>query len=91
MKNPCGKTVTPEIAYEVWANGDETWKWFVLKKYKTEENTVKDPFARYYCAVQSPMTNGHYDYGDVYATEVKNGNRQIANPLVLTTEQEKST
>lgn len=88
-KNLCGKIVTPETAYEVWANEDESWKWFVLRKYKFEENTAKDPFARYFCAVQSSMTNGRFDMGDVYATQVKDGNHLIANPLVSTTGQEK--
>jgi len=80
-KNPCGKTVTPEHAYEVWASADETWLWFVLKKYKSPESEAKDPFARYSCAVQSPMTNGRFEYGDVYVAEVKNGNHRIVNPL----------
>ena len=86
--NPCAKTVKPEKAYEVWTDASGQWKWFVLKKYKTEENTVKDPYARYFCAVQSPMTNGRFDMGDVYATEVKTGNHRIANPLVPSTGQE---
>ena len=90
MSNPCAKTVKPEAAYEVWTDESGQWLWFVLKKYKTEENTLKDPYARYYCAVQSPMTHGRFEYGDVYATEVKNGNHQIANPLVPSTEQEKT-
>ena len=86
--NPCAKKVTPEHAYEVWASADETWKWFVLKKYKSSESEAKDPYARYYCAVQSPITNGRFEYGDVYAQTVKGANHVIANPLVSSTAQE---
>jgi hypothetical protein len=34
------------------------------------------------------MTNGRFEYGDVYAVEVKNSNHQIANPLVSSTVQD---
>ncbi len=87
--NPCRKKVEPQHAYEVWASADEKWKWFVLKKYTSPESEAKDPYARYYCAVQSPMTNGRFEYGDVYVQTVKNGNHMIANPLVSSTEQER--
>lgn len=87
-KNSCAKRVKPEEAYEVWASADETWKWFVLKKYKSPESEAKDPYARYYCAVQSPITNGRFEYGDVYAHTVKDGNHLIVNPLVSSTVQE---
>jgi hypothetical protein len=87
-KNPYAKRVEPEAAYEVWEDASGKWRWFVLKKYKSPEREAKDPYARYFCAVQSPITNGRFEYGDVYALTVKNGNHRIANPLVSSTVQE---
>ena len=86
-KNPCAKTVTPENAYQVWADASEQWKWFVLRKYQSPEHEALNPYSRWYCAVQSPMTNGRFDYGDVYASNVKGGNHLIANLLVPSTLQ----
>ena len=88
--NPCAKTVKPEKAYEVWSDASGQWKWFVLKKYQTPEHEALNPYSRWHCAVQSPMTNGSFEYGDVYASNVKaSPNHLIQNPLVPTTEQEK--
>ena len=28
-------------------------------------------YARWYCAVKSPMTHGSWEYGDVYVNDVK--------------------
>ncbi len=79
-KNPCAKRVTPENAYEVWQSYNGTWTYFVLKKYQSPEQEAKNPFARWYCKVVSPVVpNG--DYGDVYVFTVKRGTRQIDNPL----------
>jgi hypothetical protein len=77
-KNPCGKTMTPQTAYEVWSNGN--WTYYVLKKYQSPEKEGKNPFARWYCMVTSPVTpNG--EYGDVYVSTVKRGTHTIDNPL----------
>lgn len=66
-KNLCGKTVKPEVAYEVWeANG---WTWKVCKKYKSEEAEKKDPFSRWFCFVSSPQLPGG-EYGDVYKKDI---------------------
>jgi hypothetical protein len=40
-RNPSAKQVTAESAYEAWANADETWMPFVLKKYKSSEGAAK--------------------------------------------------
>ncbi len=80
MKNLCAKRVTPETAYEVWQSYDGTWTYFVLKKHQTPEREAQNPFARWYCMVQSPITPKG-EYGDVYVTTVKNGTHQIDNPL----------
>ena len=79
-KNPHGKRVTPEHAYEVWQSFDGSWTYFVLKKYQSPEKEATNPYARWYCMVQSPITPKG-EYGDVYVNTVKNGTRQIANPL----------
>ena len=46
------------------------WEWRVLKAYKSAKSEAKDPYARWFCAVSSPMTHGGYDWGDVYVKDV---------------------
>lgn len=70
MKNGCGKTREVNAPYEIWVNS-AGWEWRVLKKYKNPESEAKDPYARWFCAVKSPMTHDSYDLGDVYVTEIK--------------------
>lgn len=43
------------------------WTWRVLKAYKADPAT---PYARWLCAVSSPYTQGGYDIGDVYVSDV---------------------
>ncbi len=86
-KNPCSKKQTPETAYEVWEDASGTWRWFVLKKYQSPEHEALNPYSRWHCAVQSPLTHGRFEFGDVYASNVKGGNHFIANPLARMTEQ----
>ncbi len=65
MKNLCAKTVKPENAYEVWAEGG--WTWLVLKKWQADDDK---PYARWFCLVKSPFVpNG--EMGDVYVSEIK--------------------
>lgn len=80
VQNPCSKRVTPEMAYEVWQSFDESWTYFVLKKYQTPENEAKNSYARWYCMVQSPATPKG-EYGDCYVSTVKRGTRRVDNPL----------
>ena len=68
MKNPCGKMRTKDNPYEVWTGGGWTWK--VLKKYKSPEGEAKDPYARWFCFVTSPMCE-YGEMGDVYVREIK--------------------
>jgi hypothetical protein len=74
MKNLCGKTRDISNPYEVWKGqvtigGDVlNMEWRVLKKWQADDNK---PYARYFCAVQSEATFGGFDYGDVYASEIK--------------------
>jgi hypothetical protein len=72
-KNKCGKTVKLKDAYEVWETpgaGLGKWTWYVLKKYQTPENEEKNPYARWFCCVVTPIVpNG--EYGDVYVRDIK--------------------
>lgn len=70
-KNECGKTRPKDNPYEVWKSFDSTWEWRVLKKYQNPEKEAKNPYARWFCAVQSPNTFGSFDMGDVYVSEIK--------------------
>jgi len=67
-KNPCGKTRPVNNPYEIWVAGD--WQWRVLKKWQAPQNEVKNRYARWFCAVKSPMTHGRYDMGDTYMFDI---------------------
>jgi hypothetical protein len=74
-KNLCGKTRKVNEPYEIWVNDHAGWEWRVLKKWQADD---AKPYARWFCAVKSPMTHGSYDMGDTYVTDVKgNGNRKL--------------
>jgi hypothetical protein len=75
MKNECGKTRKIDNPYEVWVVGD--WEWRVLKKYQSPEKEKENPYARWFCAVKSPMTWGNWEYGDVYVKEVKENAERV--------------
>ena len=79
-KNPCAKRMTPETAYEVWQSYNGAWTYFVLKKYQSPEMEAKNPYASWYCMVQSPITPKG-EYGDVYVSTVKQGTSRVDNPL----------
>lgn len=81
-KNPCGRLVSPENAYEVWQTEEGQWTYFVLKKHKSQQREKEDPSARWYVAVQSPaFGEGRFEYGDMTHTDVKRNARQVDNPL----------
>ena len=88
-KNLCAKRVEPKDAYEVYATADFSWIHYVLKKYQSPEAEEKNEYARWFCAVSSPMTFGSLDLGDVYAAEVKRQGHLILNPLQPLREAEK--
>jgi len=69
MKNLCGKTRKTDNAYETWSN-NSGWTWKVLKKYKTDEASLKDPYSRWFCHVSSPYCP-EGELGDVYVSEIK--------------------
>lgn len=72
VKNPCGKAIAisraKTDAYEVWQAGE--WTWYVLKKYQNPTQEAKNPYARWFCFVTSPLCP-RGEAGDVYAAEVK--------------------
>jgi hypothetical protein len=79
-KNLCAKRVTPEEAYEVWQSFDGLYTYFILKKYQSPEKEAQNPFARWLVFVKSPAyPNGWPE--DAYVTSVKQGTRQVDNPL----------
>ncbi len=65
-KNACAKMRKIDQPYEIWKAGD--WEWRVLKKWQAND---EQPYARWFCAVKSDFTYGKYEYGDVYAAEIK--------------------
>tara|TARA_R100001594_G_scaffold28855_4_gene54173 strand:+ start:1053 stop:1373 length:321 start_codon:yes stop_codon:yes gene_type:complete len=80
-KNPCGKTVSVDEPYEIYKHQGSGFEWRVLKKYQTPHKEAENAekarktgavdYTRWYCAVKSPMTYGSWEYGDVYAHDVK--------------------
>ena len=73
-KNICGKTRPVSNPYEIWVSYNGEWEWHVLKKYQTEEKEAVNPYARFFCAVFSPITReqmaGGYELGDVYLSDI---------------------
>ena len=70
LNEKIGKKTTsidkPYMTYE--GNGFE---WRVLKRYQNPENEDKNPYARWHCAVRSAMTNGEWELGDVYISDIR--------------------
>lgn len=64
----CARTRPVENPHEIWKTPDGTWEWRILKKWQEND---EEPYARWYCAVKSPMTYGKYEIGDVYVKEIK--------------------
>lgn len=67
LKNECAKTRDKDNPYEVWKAGD--WTWRVLKKYQSPPNEAKNPYARWFCFVTSPMCP-EGEYGDTYVKDI---------------------
>jgi hypothetical protein len=79
MKNPYNKTRDVNQPYEVWRNERAQWEWRVLKKWQIDDNKK---YARWFCAVKSPMTHGSYDMGDVYVAEIFRHAVKVENPVI---------
>jgi len=68
--NPCAKTVKRANAYEVWESKNGQWRWYVLKKWQSPEKEAKNPYARWFCDVVTPICPDG-EMGDVYVSEIK--------------------
>lgn len=66
--NKQAKTRPLDKPYEVWFSIEGGFQWRVLKKWQIDDDK---PYARWFCAVQSPYTYGGWEYGDVYVSEIK--------------------
>lgn len=69
MKNECAKTRKVDDPYEIWVSPTLGWEWRVLKKWQADDDKE---YARWFCAVKSPMTYGSWEYGDTYVSDIKN-------------------
>jgi hypothetical protein len=78
LKNQCAKIRDLNDPYEVWVN-NSGWEWRVLKKWQVDDNK---PYARWFCAVKSPMTAPSYDMGDTYVADIKQYAIKVDNPIV---------
>ena len=72
-----GKTRDVNQPYEVYVNRMAGWEWRVLKKYQAEEHEKTNPYARWMCAVKSPMTYGSYDLGDTYIDNIRSDSQAL--------------
>lgn len=74
MKNQHGKTRDVGDPYHIFL-GDNGWEWRVLKRYQSPEAEMKNPMARWLCAVRSPFTYGSWEYGDTYIHDIPGASR----------------
>ena len=71
MKNKMSKSRKVDNPYMIYQTPDRSWEWRVLKTYQTPEHELTNQYARWFCAVKSPMTYGDWEYGDVYCKDIK--------------------
>lgn len=64
-KHLWAKSAPLEKPHAIYRAGD--WEWRVLKAWQVDDSK---PYARWFCAVKSPMTYGSYDMGDTYVADV---------------------
>jgi len=76
-----GKTRKADNPYATYTDPRTGWIWKVLKTYKHSEAERKDPYARWFLATSSPLTDYRDEIGDGYAKEViQNGVLIDADP-----------
>lgn len=51
-------------------NNGMYFEWKVLKAWQSRASELKNEAARWFCAVQSPMTYGSWERGDCYVSEI---------------------
>ena len=69
-RNPWAKTRPLDNSYMSVTNSNGGWTWRILKAYQTPSKIAGNRFARFFCAVWSPFTNGGWEMGDVYARDL---------------------
>tara|TARA_R110000787_G_scaffold245308_1_gene351151 strand:+ start:444 stop:740 length:297 start_codon:yes stop_codon:yes gene_type:complete len=70
-KNLMGKSHTKDNPYAIYKGMGpfgET-EMLLLKTYQVPANENKNPYAKWFVAVKTPMTYGSYDMGDSYIQE----------------------
>lgn len=89
VKNLCNKVRKTDEPYEIWKNG-QGWTWHVLKKYQKPEREKENHYARWFCAVKSPITYGEFKLGDTYVKDVRGfgATRTFAEQFILDQEAE---
>jgi hypothetical protein len=81
MKNPHAKMVKKPYelnAYEVWQSFDDSWMWFILKKWQLKDDK---PYARWFCLVKTPIVP-EGEMGDVYVSEIKENATRIPDAVL---------
>lgn len=78
VKNEMAKKRPVDNPYEIWKSANGEWEWRVLKKWQADDFKQ---YARWYCAVKSPHTFGSWEYGDVYAADVRRVARRDLTPV----------
>ncbi|MBU2177419.1 MAG: hypothetical protein KJ556_20195 [Gammaproteobacteria bacterium] len=76
--NIYGKTRPLDKPYKIFSSQLRPytdWEWRVLKAYQNPEQEARNPYARWFCAVRSPMTFGSWDYGDTYVADIPGAER----------------
>ena len=62
---------------EIWQSADGTWTWEIYRKYQKPEGEEKNPFARWFCKVKTPIVP-EGEFGDVYIREIKSVARKVS-------------
>ena len=79
--NKFGKSVKVDKAHATYRVDNPSngmyFEWKVLKTYKVKVNQDKDQYARWFCAVKSPMTYDSWEYGDAYISDIKEAGARL--------------
>ena len=69
MSNPFKETRSVDEPYAIYKNDERGWEWRILATLKSPENEGS-PFVIWYVAAKSPRTDGNWEYGDTYKSEI---------------------
>ena len=85
-KNSFGKTKEIGSSYATYRidnpNNGMYFEWKVLKTYQRPDKEKDNQYARWFCAVKSPMTYDSWELGDTYVKEILD----LANMIDATSE-----